>query len=158
MQDPHILACLMFGRGRFQNGVLIQPKVPFNPREPGALEAFRNKIWPSIEKMNAYAPAHSRVFKEMIMVTSPDKPLEYTAKGTPRRQVCIRSYEPEIDALYKTVEESSQVDIAPPRHWSPDAVREYARELVQKVMEMPKLGDEDDLFQQGCDRCVPSIS
>ena len=65
MQDPHILACLMFGRGRFQNGVLIQPKVPFDPREPGALEAFRNKIWPSIEKMNAFAPSHSRLFKEV---------------------------------------------------------------------------------------------
>ena len=102
--------------------------------------------------MNAYAPAHSRIFKEMIMVTKPHKPLEYTAKGTPRRQVCIRSYEPEIDALYKRVEESSQVDVPAPRNWAPDATLDYVRELVRKVMKIPKLADDDDLFQQGCDR------
>ena len=45
MQDPHVLACLMFGRGRFQNGILIQPKVAFDSSDEGKLEEFRNKIW-----------------------------------------------------------------------------------------------------------------
>ena len=36
----------------------------------------------------------------MILVTSPKKPLEHTPKGTPRRGVCLRLYEQEIDALY----------------------------------------------------------
>lgn len=84
MEDPNVFACLMFGRGRFQNGVLIQPEEPIDPRDEVALEAYRNKIWygphlfcfpenaaqtplhrPSIEKMNAYAPSHSRIFKEV---------------------------------------------------------------------------------------------
>jgi hypothetical protein len=43
-QDPHIFAVIMFGRGRFQNGVLIQPKEPFEPTEE-ALAEFRNKVW-----------------------------------------------------------------------------------------------------------------
>ncbi|OSD00720.1 acetyl-CoA synthetase-like protein [Trametes coccinea BRFM310] len=150
-QDPHVHACLMFGRGRFQNGVLIQPKEPFDPSNEEKLEEFRNKIWPSIEKMNAYAPSHSRVFKEMIMVTSPNKPLEYTAKGTPRRQVCIAAYSEEIDALYKRVEESSQVDLAPPRDWAPETMREYVTSVVRKVMKNNEVKDEDDIFQQGCD-------
>lgn len=38
-------ACLMFGRGRFQNGVLIQPKEQFDPNDEAKLEEFRNKIW-----------------------------------------------------------------------------------------------------------------
>ncbi len=82
MQDPHVLAVVMFGRGRLQNGVLIQPKEPFDPEDEGKLAEFRNKIWyvcvacrrlhsrltlyrPTIEKVNHYAPAHSRIFKEV---------------------------------------------------------------------------------------------
>ncbi|KAI0743085.1 acetyl-CoA synthetase-like protein [Daedaleopsis nitida] len=151
VQDPHVAACLMFGRGRFQNGVLIQPKEPFDPSDEAQLEAYRNKIWPSIEKMNAYAPAHSRIFKEMIMVTKLSKPLEYTAKGTPRRQVCLKAYTDEIDALYKRVEESSQIDMPPPRNWAPDTVHRFVGAVVRKVMENPGLKDDEDLFLQGCD-------
>ncbi|OBZ74288.1 L-aminoadipate-semialdehyde dehydrogenase large subunit [Grifola frondosa] len=131
LQDPHIVAALMFGRGRFQNGVLIQPKEPFDPKDERRVEEFRNTIWPSIEKANHYAPSHSRIFKEMIMVTNPTKPLEYTAKGTPRRQVCIQAYNEEIDALYRRVAESSQTG-------------------HEQGNEAPLL-DDDDLFQQGCD-------
>ena len=97
------------------------------------------------------------VGSQMIMVTKPEKPLEYTAKGTPRRQVCIASYSEEIDALYKKVEESSQVDIATPRDWSVDSVHQYVREMVKNVMKNPNIEDTDDLFQQGCDRHVLSL-
>ena len=86
------------------------------------------------------------------MVTNPSKPLEYTAKGTPRRQVCIKAYTEEIDALYKRVEESSQIDLGPPRDWAPETVREYVASVVRKVMKNNDVRDEDDIFQQGCDR------
>ena len=45
LQDPHVSACLMFGRGRFQNGVLIQPKESFDPIDEVKLEEYRNEIW-----------------------------------------------------------------------------------------------------------------
>ena len=37
----------MFGRGRFQNGVLIDPKPQsaFDPKDEAKLEAFRKLIW-----------------------------------------------------------------------------------------------------------------
>jgi hypothetical protein len=37
----------MFGRGRFQNGVLIDPKpqFAFDPKDQAKLEAFRKSIW-----------------------------------------------------------------------------------------------------------------
>lgn len=90
----------------------------------------------------------------MIMLTRPEKPLEYTAKGTPRRQVCINAYFEEIEELYKRIEESSQVDIPPPQYWSSEAVHTYIGEVVRKVLKNPALKDTDDLFQQGCDRYV----
>ena len=162
----------MFGRGRVQNGILVQPTEEFNPRDEIRLEAFRSEIWyveplvspgplahnslyvprASVEKMNAYAPAHSRIFKEMIIVNDPNKPLEYTAKGTPRRQVSLASYTEEIDALYLRVEQSSQMDIPPPRDWSLEATTIYVRDLVKGVMKVAEFKDDEDLFVEGCDR------
>jgi hypothetical protein len=46
-QDPYILSAVMFGRGRFQNGVLIDPKpqFAFDPKDEAKLENFRTLIW-----------------------------------------------------------------------------------------------------------------
>ena len=37
----------MFGQGKFQNGVLIEPteEFAFDPNDVKKLEAFRNRIW-----------------------------------------------------------------------------------------------------------------
>ena len=45
LQDPHVFACLMFGRGRFQNGIHIQSKEDIDPYDEVKLEEYRNKIW-----------------------------------------------------------------------------------------------------------------
>ena len=46
-QDPHVRHCLIFGHGRFQNGVLIDPKpdLQFDIEDSKALEEFRNRVW-----------------------------------------------------------------------------------------------------------------
>ncbi|KAI0659473.1 acetyl-CoA synthetase-like protein [Cubamyces menziesii] len=151
LQDPNIHAAIIFGRGRLQNGVIVQPKEPFDPSDEAKLEEFRNKIWPTVERVNNFAPSHSRIFKEMITVTKPDKPFQYTAKGTPRRHVSLADYAQEIDELYKKVEESSQVDVQPPDSWTDETVPEFVKAVVKKVMRAPNIADGDDLFQQGCD-------
>ncbi|THH15905.1 hypothetical protein EW146_g4648 [Bondarzewia mesenterica] len=152
VHDPHIAAAIMFGRGRFQNGVLIEPKKEFmfDPRDERKLADFRNKIWPAVERLNQFAPAHSRLFKEMIVIADPAKPFEYTPKGTPRRHVVIKAYEPEIEAVYDAVKDSSQPDLPPPTSWTEETTLEFMRAVVAKVMKR-KLGDGDDLFQEGCD-------
>ena len=45
--DPHVRDCLIFGQGKFQNGVLVEPKPEyvFDPRDEKKLEEFRNKLW-----------------------------------------------------------------------------------------------------------------
>lgn len=46
-QDPHISSAVMFGRGKFQPGVLIDPKPEFRfeSTDHTKLAAFRNAIW-----------------------------------------------------------------------------------------------------------------
>ncbi|PCH43993.1 acetyl-CoA synthetase-like protein, partial [Wolfiporia cocos MD-104 SS10] len=142
-QDPHVLSSVMFGRGRFQAGVLIDPKPAFrfDPVDQVKLADFRNKIWPTIERMDAYAPQHSRLFKEvhcsfyiMITVAKPSKLFMYTAKNTARRQAVINDYEEEINALYDIVEESTQSSIPPPSHWDIVSAIEFVRAVVVKVL------------------------
>lgn len=65
-QDPRIQSAVIFGRGRFHNGVVVDPKKEFvfDPSDEDKLEEFRDAIWPTVERMNAFAPQHSRLFKE----------------------------------------------------------------------------------------------
>ncbi|KAJ3915010.1 male sterility protein-domain-containing protein [Lentinula edodes] len=151
-QDPHVAAAVMFGRGRFQAGILVEPKPPykFEPSDETKLSEFRNKLWPTIEQMNNFAPQHSRVFKEMILVASPSKPFMYTAKNTARRQAILNQYEEEIEAVYKAVEETTQSDIPAPVEWNPLSTKSFVRNIVTQVLSHT-VKDGDDIFQYGCD-------
>ncbi|KAJ7751462.1 hypothetical protein B0H16DRAFT_1419536 [Mycena metata] len=151
-QDPHVLSCVMFGRGRFQAGVLLdpQPAFKFDPADSIKLAEFRNNIWPTVMKMNDFAPQHSRLFKEMILVAKPEKPFTYTAKTTVRRQAVIADYEDEIEALYDLVEESATLNIPPLLNWDAKSILEFVRNAILSVVDTD-LGDHDDVFQHGCD-------
>lgn len=46
-QDPHVSGAVMFGRGRVQNGVIVQPKAEYalDPTDETKVAEFRNLIW-----------------------------------------------------------------------------------------------------------------
>ncbi|EPQ57812.1 acetyl-CoA synthetase-like protein [Gloeophyllum trabeum ATCC 11539] len=99
--SPMVQGTLMFGRGRNQVGIIIEPTSEYviDPKDEKALVEFRNKIWPVVEEANRDAPAFSRLFKEMILVADPARPLPRAAKGTVQRKPTLALYEKEIDAL-----------------------------------------------------------
>ncbi|KAJ7185924.1 hypothetical protein C8R46DRAFT_388493 [Mycena filopes] len=150
-QDPHVLSSVMFGRGRFQAGVVVDPKDPFkfDTSDSAKLAQFRNAIWPTVQKMNTFAPQHSRIFKEMILVSNATKPFTYTAKSTARRQAIIADYNDEIQALYATVDETTQPALRL-ESWDPISTLEFVREVVHNVMARA-VEDDADIFQHGCD-------
>lgn len=47
VHDQHIKAAVMFGRGKFNAGVIIDPfpQYAFDPADTTKLAEFRNKIW-----------------------------------------------------------------------------------------------------------------
>ncbi|KAJ7842962.1 hypothetical protein B0H14DRAFT_2779739 [Mycena olivaceomarginata] len=151
-QDPHVLSSVMFGRGRFQAGVVVDPKpeFKFDPADEIKLAEFRNKIWPTVVKMNDFAPQHSRLFKEMILVATPTKPFTYTAKMTARRQAIIADYDDEITTLYDTVEETAALNIPPLVNWDAKSILDFVRNAILSVLDT-KIGNDDDIFQHGCD-------
>ena len=54
---------------------------------------------PIVEEANTMAPAFARIFKEMIIVTDPDKPLPRAGKGTIIRKQALTVYDKEIEKL-----------------------------------------------------------
>ncbi|KIJ49892.1 hypothetical protein M422DRAFT_246262 [Sphaerobolus stellatus SS14] len=157
MKNPHVQTALMFGRGRLSNGVLVEPKSYDDVQRLG-LEKFRNLIWPNIEEANDYAPAHSRIFKEMILIASPSKPFSYTAKNTARRGAIIKDYADEIEDIYKAVDDSTQTSIPIPTNatenggWSLEDTRDFVHNVVHEIMkDVSAMKDSDDLFSFGCD-------
>lgn len=105
--------------------------------------------------MNRYAPQHSRVFREMIIVSTPEKPFTFTGKGTPRRQAIINEYADEINATYDAVGEIVPPDAPFPPSWTDESTLNFVRDIVQRVMGVP-IRDDDDIFRNGCDRYVAS--
>jgi hypothetical protein len=101
--------------------------------------------------MNKFAPQHSRLFKEMILVAKPDKPFQYTAKSTARRQAIIKQYEDEIEAVYNAVEATTQANIPLPEEWNIISTTSFVRAVVNGVL-VRYVQDDDDIFQHGCDR------
>ncbi|KAF9256609.1 acetyl-CoA synthetase-like protein [Marasmius fiardii PR-910] len=151
-QDPHVEAAVMFGHGRFNAGVLVQPKAPFrfDPTDDRKLAEFCDMIWPTIEQMNGYAPQHSRLFKEMILVASPVKPFTYTAKGTARRQAVLLDYSEEISTLYDILDENTRSNVAPPTDWDMGSTTTFVRAVVGSIL-VHSVQDDDDIFEYGCD-------
>ncbi|KAI0314061.1 acetyl-CoA synthetase-like protein [Amylostereum chailletii] len=108
-QDKHIASAIMFGRDHIETGVLVEPAagIAVPPGDSKKLDEFKDLIWPTVEQVNAKAPAYARIQRNMIVVTSSAKPLEHTPKGTPRRPVCLKLYASEIEAVYPSEEDAS---------------------------------------------------
>lgn len=128
---------------------------------------------PSVEQANSLSSTHSKVLKEvsglyspyhshllflqMILVTDPARPLEMTAKLTPRRSVVLMTYKSEIDAAYITVSISKHC-LYVPSTWSSHQILIFVRSVVHAVMARnTPIGDHDDIFEYGADRYVDTI-
>ncbi|KAG6835248.1 putative NRPS-like protein biosynthetic cluster [Arthromyces matolae] len=98
MSSPLVQGVLMFGRERDQTGILIEP-TPGNVidvNDEAQVACLRNKLWPVVEEANKVAPAFSRLFKEMILISSREKPIPRSGKGSVMRKLAITVYEKEI--------------------------------------------------------------
>ncbi|KZV69420.1 acetyl-CoA synthetase-like protein [Peniophora sp. CONT] len=149
-QDPHIHVAIFFGRGRFNNGVLVQPTRPVNVQDVNEVAEFRDAVWSTFTLMNGYAPSHSRVLKEMLLIAKSEKPLELTAKGTVRRNTSLERYADEIEEIYRAAGESAISGLAPPETWSTESTDRFVQLAVDTVMDR-EIGRDEDLFAAGCD-------
>ncbi|KAF9223090.1 hypothetical protein BS17DRAFT_734654 [Gyrodon lividus] len=151
-EDPIVNCAIMFGYGRYNAGVLIEllEGHQIDTNDEKKMEETRNEIGPTVERMNMFAPQHSRVYKEMIIFTSRAKPFTYSPRGVVNRQSTLAGYNDEINALYTTAEQAAQVALKPPKIWSPENALHFVRGIVV-VLWGKRLDDEADLFHYGAD-------
>ncbi|TFK33802.1 acetyl-CoA synthetase-like protein [Crucibulum laeve] len=152
--SPLIRGVVMFGREHDQSGVLIEPvqELQIDVRNQQEVSELRNRLWPVVEQANEAAPAFSRIFKEMVLITSREKPLPRSSKGMVMRKASLRMYEEEIEALYSTIEShTSGGDGKAPVSWDVEAVRTWLLEQAQEISSNKQLSPSNDLFDQGFD-------
>ncbi|KAJ3918426.1 acetyl-CoA synthetase-like protein [Lentinula edodes] len=162
LMSPLIQGVVMFGRQRDQPGVLIEPS-PGNEIEvddPEQVSNYRNKIWQVwsvIEEGNRLVPAYSRIYKETILISAPEKPLPRAAKGTILRKAAYQLYEKAINRIYEIIDtdaNSSPVD--PPTSWESPQVQQWLTHQLQGLCGVV-LSPTIDFFEHGIDSLSATI-
>ncbi|KAG6907803.1 putative NRPS-like protein biosynthetic cluster [Tephrocybe rancida] len=152
VSDPLVRDAVIFGRERDQAGILIelQAGTEIDVEDHAQLASLRNKLWPTIEEANDVAPAHSRIFKEMILIASKEKPLPRAGKGTILRKAAVKVYEEDINAIYDNVE-AIVANSSSPTSWSVADVEAWIIEQANDIISGSTVVPTTDLFQQGFD-------
>ncbi|KAJ7865231.1 putative aminoadipate reductase [Mycena leptocephala] len=130
MASPLVMGAVMFGRERNQVRVLIEPNPQYklDPKDEQQIAKFRNLIWPVIEEADESAPAFARIYKEMILVTQPGRPM-------------LRHYRGQWNAAG---------DIEPPASWASHYLEPWLKTHAALVANKDIHGGSD-LFEQGFD-------
>ena len=144
---PLLAGALVVGNGRSQASLLVEPKAP--TLDPLSLV---QDIWSLIEQANTLVPTQGRVLRSKILVASVDKPFIRAGKGTVVRKLTERSYQSEIETLYK--EMRMPPALLTPRlkpSFMPEAVQDFVRNTVLTSLPSAEISNDDDLFQHGLD-------
>ncbi|KIM36904.1 hypothetical protein M413DRAFT_31301 [Hebeloma cylindrosporum] len=160
MSSPHLIGAIIFGRAHDQAGLLVEPKSTYaiNVKDEAEVARFRNLIWPIVEDANSVAPAFSKLFKEMILITSKEKPLPRAAKGTVLRKLSLEIYNDEIEALYATVESTERTESTePPQTWDSENVSQWLIAQIEDLKPGKKITPSYDLFEHGFDSLTATI-
>ncbi|KXN81584.1 L-aminoadipate-semialdehyde dehydrogenase large subunit [Leucoagaricus sp. SymC.cos] len=152
LTSPFVQDAIVFGHGHDYPGVLIEPEPEYaiDVRDPTALEDLRDKIWPQIGEANKVVPNYSRLFKEMMLITAPDKPLPRAAKGTVIRNQALQAYMGEIETTY--INKSSL--LIEWVMWSLQRIDTVEKWLVPQIFQMnggKAILVTEDIFAQGFD-------
>ncbi|KAF2148543.1 acetyl-CoA synthetase-like protein, partial [Myriangium duriaei CBS 260.36] len=95
---PEIARCIVGGDDRTASFIILQAAFP--SKYANTTEML-DAMWPGVEKANESIFPEARLTKGLAIVTSSEKPLTVTQKGTTERRKGIAAYANEIEAIYK---------------------------------------------------------
>jgi len=149
---PDILSALIVGRDRVQAALIIEPSETLQQASPEMRDALLQVSWPTVERANSHGPAHGRIYRGLVMLTDPKKPMKRTPKGNVVRHATYQQYAEEIDALYKAQAKTSleeDVVVASTGPLESTSVRHYFE--LAGFPHVANVKDEDNLFEAGMD-------
>ncbi|KAI9842789.1 MAG: hypothetical protein M1837_006892 [Sclerophora amabilis] len=116
IRDPLVQTALIGGQGRNRSFLVLElAKDDDNnaddehdnssPRVEGVRQDARlGRVWPAVEAANAICSDSARISKELVLFSSPTKPIPRTAKGSLLRREALALYHDEVEALFARVE------------------------------------------------------
>ncbi|OCH93203.1 acetyl-CoA synthetase-like protein [Obba rivulosa] len=143
-ESPLVKYAIVFGEGRFQNGVIIQP-----PTSSWTHDEFMGSLWPTVEHVNSVVPKHSRLVKDLVLIAPTWKPFILSDKATVRRHETLNQYEAEIEDAYAKLESGAGGDPLPDVDDDEGALT-YVRNLVKGLIGKD-VDDDANLFDHGMD-------
>ncbi|KAF8199438.1 putative non-ribosomal peptide synthetase [Pholiota molesta] len=159
--SPHIFGAVMFGHAHNQPGVLIEPSPSHrvNIDNMEEVEKFRNLIWPIVEEANSIAPAFSRIFKELILVSDYKKPFLRAGKGTVMRKATLDLYAQEVEVLYSSITASVDAGESVVRldHWEKEYLEQWIMDQAHELYPNNAISPSVNLFEQGFDSLSTTI-
>lgn len=112
---PAVSGVVVCGAGRFQSSLLVEA-ANSSPTVDGTQRArVLDDIWPTVQRANKEAPSHGRIHRDMVLFTSPDKPMPRAGKGTVQRKATVDLYAAELEVLYEVTKAPND---APQRTYS----------------------------------------
>ncbi|PQE32867.1 NRPS-like enzyme protein [Rutstroemia sp. NJR-2017a WRK4] len=143
--DPNIKSAIVYGTGKFQSVLLIEPH-----DQDKSKASLLDEIWPSIHKANEVCPAHARIEKDFIIFTSPDKPLPRAGKGTVQRKLVLHLYQTELDGLYQDAADGLGSKEKPSSNTTED-LPSTIRTCVANLEGFQSVSSTDNFFEMGMD-------
>ncbi|TVY28697.1 Non-canonical non-ribosomal peptide synthetase [Lachnellula hyalina] len=145
---PKVTGALVVGARRPRCALLVEGHGVENAQE------FLDSVWPTVEEANKVSPGHAQIGRNMIMVIKEDKPFPRAAKGTIVRHAANKENAEEINALYGASDEVTDPAVKLPQleaEADMTSIRNFVRELVSMILDVPSLSDDDDWFVRGLD-------
>ncbi|KAL9583368.1 MAG: hypothetical protein Q9203_005113 [Teloschistes exilis] len=156
---PDVQSALVVGHARFQTALLVEPKESLSS-ETDKIK-YINKLWPTVQGGNAQCETHARISRELLILTSSEKPFLRAGKGTIQRKMTVEFYHDEIEHAYNMFEA-----LARPSELFEPAIKpvpasrniidvEYnqpgLKRKILTVTEWAEVGDHDNFFSLGMD-------
>lgn len=151
VNDERLCAVVAFGDGQFEIGIIVQPSPHVTVNSP---EAFKQDIWPLIERANADMDAQGRVSSlDLVIYVPPDVTLPRSDKGSILRREVIKQFETGINKVYHDLEEhvvannTTRLDMNTLEH----ELQEYIQSSLSWRVPEGRWSQDDDLFEIGMD-------
>ena len=147
---PECKAAVVIGQGRFEVGLLIEPKELLSPKEP---ERLAREIWELVQTANEKVDDHARVSSPKAIIIIPSgASLPRSDKGSVLRQESYRQFEQEISEMYDGLEVSSMDKIPSVDFLNLDVtIKTMIQERLRWKVPWNEWTINDDLFELGMD-------
>ena len=145
--DPHLTGALIFGQGKAQAALLVEPKVDVDDHQ-----SLIARIWPTIEKANAQGPGQARIIRSMTLIASPGKRFVRAPKGSVVRKMTIDLYAAELENLYsQEPNPGEQTGPVLTATYGLDTIRQFVNSQVQSCFPSRTMEPMIDFYVCGLD-------